>query len=514
MQVLRDSRMKPYVGLAIRSTRPTMPTGTGLRTFFMFAKEKLVDVVAHFDFGMLWEPRTTALPATIDTVIDAAVCDAKNVHRESMGSEVGKLASVEWEFSAFAGFDNIARHPSAPHIATRLMTSKSRTGKGRPEEFFRMLSTMAAIAGEGRPVGRKCSNFIAVNAWNEWGEGNVLEPSNVLGNRMLEATKRFASELNLMPDNALIESCDTHNYGTYDPEARMNNAWFLENYQLLKRQLYHWRTKPMITLSYPHLDDWKPSFLLDKKDLGAGTVFVIGMHQTGATMLQHALHMLGYNAYQLPMLGFDGAKRCFVNDTYREAREAILFNLQGRSRMLHCLKREGLFEQYNAYVDAPFYGIVNQLVRTFRRARFIYLSRDIDEWISSTQSQLLDRKAHEDVPVVDEHGDWKLGNMKNNIHGMMYGAAHTGPRTEKDIRIWKFGFVQQMAETMRIFAHGEIDQNLLVMDLKSGDGFDVLGPFLGRPDAAEWHMPSKSLRHQHRRNATASTIVKAESHHR
>lgn len=58
-----------------------------------------------------------------------------------------------------------------------------------PEGFERAL-----VAAAGRaPVlgtGDGARRLVAVNAWNEWGEGMVLEPALEIGNQMLEASRR------------------------------------------------------------------------------------------------------------------------------------------------------------------------------------------------------------------------------------------------------------------------------------------------------------------------------------
>ena len=58
-----------------------------------------------------------------------------------------------------------------------------------PGGFERALVAAAARAptlGSGEGARR----LVAVNAWNEWGEGMVLEPSLEVGNQLLEAARR------------------------------------------------------------------------------------------------------------------------------------------------------------------------------------------------------------------------------------------------------------------------------------------------------------------------------------
>lgn len=66
-----------------------------------------------------------------------------------------------------------------------------------PEKYEKWLATIAArfvppTSGE---------NFVFINAWNEWAEGNHLEPCSRWGKKYLEATRRA---LTRVQETALI----------------------------------------------------------------------------------------------------------------------------------------------------------------------------------------------------------------------------------------------------------------------------------------------------------------------
>ena len=82
-------------------------------------------------------------------------------------------------------FDNSVRRR---HAATVLRGST-------PELYERWLRHALAKAG-GRPPGER---LVFVNAWNEWAEGNHLEPDERFGHGYLEATRRATSSTRATP---------------------------------------------------------------------------------------------------------------------------------------------------------------------------------------------------------------------------------------------------------------------------------------------------------------------------
>ena len=76
------------------------------------------------------------------------------------------------------GWDNSPRRPTGARIFTG----------SNPELYEKWLRV--AIQKAAEPKGGPGENFVFINAWNEWGEGNHLEPDLVFGLRYLEATRR------------------------------------------------------------------------------------------------------------------------------------------------------------------------------------------------------------------------------------------------------------------------------------------------------------------------------------
>jgi lipopolysaccharide biosynthesis protein len=81
---------------------------------------------------------------------------------------------------AFVGFDNSPRKGKAGLVLKYASPSKF-------EKYLRSLVNVKRINGS--------KEYIVINAWNEWGEGAILEPSEQDGYSYLNAVKRVAHEL-------------------------------------------------------------------------------------------------------------------------------------------------------------------------------------------------------------------------------------------------------------------------------------------------------------------------------
>lgn len=86
------------------------------------------------------------------------------------------VPTYPWYRCVTPGFDNSPRRRVE---ATVLLGST-------PEKYGRWLEAVASQARRA-PVGD--ARIVFVNAWNEWGEGNYLEPDGTWGRRYLEATR-------------------------------------------------------------------------------------------------------------------------------------------------------------------------------------------------------------------------------------------------------------------------------------------------------------------------------------
>jgi len=88
------------------------------------------------------------------------------------------VPSYKYYRCVMPGWDNTPRRVGAKNGAMITVGSS-------PDEYRSWLS---GILSAFRPYDAE-ENFVLVNAWNEWAEGNHLEPSQKWGRAFLEATR-------------------------------------------------------------------------------------------------------------------------------------------------------------------------------------------------------------------------------------------------------------------------------------------------------------------------------------
>ena len=113
-------------------------------------------------------------------VFDYSVAN-DNLIKQSVSGH--KLLGDKLLFSCFSGFDNTPRYKSRAKIVENTSSSV----------FFETLQSLYNI--------NKSAPYIAINAWNEWGEGMVLEPSSIHGFCFLEAIKKFKKKISYFNNN-------------------------------------------------------------------------------------------------------------------------------------------------------------------------------------------------------------------------------------------------------------------------------------------------------------------------
>jgi hypothetical protein len=179
---------------------------------------------------------------------------------------------------------------------------------------------------------------------------------------------------------------------------------------------------------------------LDDAGTGPTKIFGIGLNKTGTSSLHVALRMLG-----LRSLHWGGA------EGYRKVRRA---HEEGRP-LLHYFT-----EDYDAYMDIGWLTANFDLADAqYPRSKFILTTRDVDGWLNSRQRHV-------------------ERNVRNQAAGRYDGKFVTVDRTD-----WWHEYRKHHRRVYSYFADRPDD--LLVMDICAGDGYEKLCAFLGKPVVAE-----------------------------
>jgi hypothetical protein len=154
-------------------------------------------------------------------------------------------------------------------------------------------------------------------------------------------------------------------------------------------------------------------------------VFGIGLSKTGTYSLTHALRILGYRSIHYPPL----------DDI------------------------PSILDRYDAATDTPIACCYEQLDGLFPSSKFILTVRDLSSWLVSAERAFRNKPAPE--------------GWKQTVRLRLYGAK------EWDSCKFAAGYHLHEQRVQSHFQHRPLD--LLVMNIVSGDGWEVLCPFLGKP---------------------------------
>jgi len=160
-------------------------------------------------------------------------------------------------------------------------------------------------------------------------------------------------------------------------------------------------------------------------------IFCIGFHKTGTTSLAEALQALGYR-----VTGPNGVRNPAI------------------AACVHEMAYD-LVEKYDAFQDNPWPILYKDLDRRYPGSKFILTLRETRSWMNSQLKH--------------------FGERETAMRRWIYGVGC--PQGNEDIYIRRFE--QHNREVLEYFADRPDD--LLVMDLARGDGWEKLSPFLGRP---------------------------------
>lgn len=171
-------------------------------------------------------------------------------------------------------------------------------------------------------------------------------------------------------------------------------------------------------------------------------VFGVGLSRTGTTSLTKALRMLGY-------------------------------------RTVHFPTSDEQIRRHDAATDASVAYRFEELDRAYPGSKFILTVRDEAAWLRSYY-QFRDQQ-------VKIGRNWPMNREARAVRRAVYGTE------EFDPDLWRAGFRRHNERVLRYFA--ERPEDLLVMDVTRGEGWEKLCPFLGKPiPAAAFPFANKSSR--------------------
>ncbi len=165
-------------------------------------------------------------------------------------------------------------------------------------------------------------------------------------------------------------------------------------------------------------------------------VFGIGLSKTGTSSLAKALSILGYHV-----------KDCLGIENYRKGDITAI--------------NQNALAEYNALTDTPIPSYYKELDQAYPGSKFILTIRSMEGWLKSCKKQFNQKLAD------------KQTEAHNELIYDLYGTAVF------DENKFKQGYLQFIKDVKTYFQNRPDD--LLIIDITSGEGWDKLCPFLGKP---------------------------------
>lgn len=165
-------------------------------------------------------------------------------------------------------------------------------------------------------------------------------------------------------------------------------------------------------------------------------LFGIGLSKTGTTSLAHALEILGYRTRDYPGLEHYSAGDLTSIDA-------------------------GMLEAHDALTDTPIPSFYRELDARYPGAKFILTVRDAEGWLKSCKKQFTEKLAA------------KQNEAHNQLFMELYGC------TVFDEQKFLAGYERFVSSVLEYFKNRP--QDLLVINVVAGEGWEKLCPFLGKP---------------------------------
>jgi hypothetical protein len=187
-------------------------------------------------------------------------------------------------------------------------------------------------------------------------------------------------------------------------------------------------------------------------------VFGLGLSRTGTRSLTAALHVLGFDTVHYP--------------TDASTLETLV---RGDARF-------PLLEHYDGITDITVAPYFEDLDRAYPGSKFILTVRDEASWLRSCRNHWMDRSAY-------EPGEGEEHRIHMEIRRFLRAAVYAS--YEFDEARFVRAYRRHVDTVLRYFAGRP--QDLLVLDICGGEGYEKLAPFLGVP------IPSQPFPHKGKR---------------
>ena len=165
-------------------------------------------------------------------------------------------------------------------------------------------------------------------------------------------------------------------------------------------------------------------------------VFGIGLSKTGTTSLARALEILGYNV-----------KDCLGITKYSKGDLSSI--------------NETALDTYDALTDTPIPNFYRELDKKYPNSKFILTVRDMDGWLNSCRKQFNKKLAE------------KRSDAANQLFLELYDTVIF---EEKKFRTGYQKFTEGVLEYFK-----DRPNDLLIIDISKGEGWEKLCPFLDKP---------------------------------
>lgn len=186
-------------------------------------------------------------------------------------------------------------------------------------------------------------------------------------------------------------------------------------------------------------------------------IFEIGSPKTGTSSLHDALKILG-----LRVKGYD--RRLYLQCLNGDFEETF-----------------AQIERFDAFEDGPWhdFDLYKQFDTRHPGSKFILLERDVDDWIKSHEAHFSAQRGARGVAPIENYNAERARIIEDHL--------------------------EKYAEAKRYFANRPDD--LLVMDISAGEGWEMLCPFLGlEVPAKAFPFSNRNSRLMRMRNYAAKLI--------